>query len=92
MKTPAEIKIQIEALKKVRPKVRPYSVFGTDNLVQLDAQIDVLENNLDSTDIFDKYGHSGIDEEVVPAALEARQWIDGDSEFDDLASGYPLEE
>lgn len=91
MKTAKEIKTQIAALKKVRPKVRPHSIFGTDNLAQLDAQVYVLENLSDNNDIYDEYDHSGIDEEILSAALEARQWLNGESESDDLATGYPLQ-
>jgi hypothetical protein len=90
MKTPEEIKQEITALKTIRPKVRPRSIFGTDNLAQLDAQINVLENDLDNSDIYEEYDHSGIDEDVLSAAIDARQWMDGEGEEDDLASGYPL--
>ena len=55
MKTKEEIKKQIEALKAVRPKVVPSSAFGTDNLAQIDAQIVVLEENLDISEIHDRY-------------------------------------
>lgn len=90
MKTQEEVARQITALKEVRPKVRPHSVFGTSNLAQLDAQVDVLENLLDNDDIHDQYDRSGTEEETLSAALEARQWIEGESEEDDLATGYPL--
>lgn len=90
MKTQKDITKQIAALKEIRPKVRPHSVFGTDNLAQLDAQVAVLEGLLDNSDIFDEYDHSGIEEETLSAALAARQWIDGESDEEDLAAGYPL--
>jgi len=90
MKTKKEIQTEIKALKAVRPKVRPYSAFGDNNLEQLDAQVDVLENNLDNNEIYNKYDRSQYSEETVSAALDARQWIDGESEVESLAEGYPL--
>jgi hypothetical protein len=90
MKTKEEIKKQIEALKAVRPKVVPSSVFGTDNLAQIDAQIVVLEENLDISEIHDRYDRSGISEETLDAAVCADEWRDGNSDIDDLAEDWPL--
>ena len=94
MKTQEEIQKEIEALKAVRPKVRPRSMFGDDNLASLDAQIEVLENDMDDDDIYDKYDHADASEYVLEAALYARQWIDGDVGEDDggLAEQCPLNE
>ena len=89
-KTEKEIKKEIKALKAIRPKVRPFSAFGDDNLAQLDAQVVVLEEDLDNNEIYDRYDHSGISEEIISAALEARNWIDGESEDESLAEGMPL--
>ena len=90
MKTKKEIEKEIKALKKVRPNVVPYSMFGTDNLAQLDACVDVLENLLGDGEIFDKYDHSGIEEEILSAALDARQWLDDEHESESLAKDYPI--
>ena len=92
MKTQEEIKKEIEALKAVRPKVRPHSIFGDDNLVQLDAQVEVLEGDLSNGDIYNKYDHAGADENALEAALYARQWIEDDIDPDDggLAEQCPL--
>ena len=90
MKTQKEITKQIKALKAIRPKVRPRSAFGTDNIAQLDAQVDVLENDLDNNEIYEKYDHSGIDEETLMGALDARQWMEGESDIENLAEGWPL--
>lgn len=91
MKMQEEIKKEIEALKAIRPKVTPHSMFGDDNLAQLDAQVEVLEGNLDSDDIGDRYDHAGASEEILSAAFHARDWIDG-NETDSLAEGWPLKE
>lgn len=92
MKTQKEIEQQIVALKEIRPKVCPFSIFGNDNLAQLDAQVDVLENCLDNDDIYEKYDHSSTDEEILGAALYANEWIDGNYGVDNLAEDYPLKE
>jgi len=94
MKTQEEIKKEIEALKAVRPKVCPRSIFGDDNLASLDAQVKVLENDMDDDDIYDMYDHAGGSEYVLEAALYARQWIDDEVYPDDsgLADDCPLEQ
>lgn len=92
MKTQEEIKKEIEALKAIRPKVKPHSIFGDDNLAMLDAQVDVLENGLDPDDICDRYDRAGASERVLEGALEADNWRDGNSEIDSLAEDMPLKE
>lgn len=94
MKTEERIKKEIEALKTVRPNVRPYSMFGDDNLTALDAQVAVLENDWDNNDIYDEYDRAGLSEEILSSALYARQWIDDETDPDDgdLAEDWPLKE
>ena len=92
MKTNEEIKKEVEALKAIRPKVKPYSIFGDDNLANLDAQVNVLENNLDPDDIYEQYDHADASEYVLEGALEADNWRSGDSESDSLAEDMPLKE
>jgi hypothetical protein len=75
MKTKKEIQKEIKYLKSVRPKIRPRSIFGTNNLAILDAMIDVLENNLGNNEIFDRY--EGTQEGTLIGALDARSWLDG---------------
>ena len=91
MKTQEEIKTAIKELKNVRPKVRPRSAFGDDNLAALDAQVEVLEQSLDNDDIYARFDCASSTEEILMSALEARQWIDGDSDVDNLAADYPLD-
>lgn len=92
MKTKEEIDKQIAALKEIRPKIRTYSMFGTDNLAQLDAQVNVLENSLNYDDIYEEYDHSGMDEELLSSALCALDWLNGNTDIDDLAEDWPLKE
>jgi len=92
MKTQEQIKKEIEALKTVRPRVRPTSIFGDNNLAAVDAQIVVLEYNWENNDIYDEYDHTDSSEYILDAALQARQWIDDeeDSDCKGLACEYPL--
>jgi len=94
MKTKEKIQKEIEALKTVRSNVRPTSMFGDDNLGSVDAQIMVLEGNMDDSDIYDKYDRTFSSEYILEAALAARKWIDDeeDSDCEGLACEWPLKE
>lgn len=94
MKTKEQITKEIEALKTVRPNVRPTSMFGDDNLGSVDAQIAVLEDDMDDSDIYDNYDRVSSSEYILDAAICARQWIDDeeDSDCEGLACEWPLKE
>lgn len=94
MKTKEQITREIEALKTVRPNVRPTSMFGDDNLSSIDAQIEVLENNWNDDDIYDNFDRCAVQEYILEAALVARQWIDDeeDPDCEGLACEWPLKE
>ncbi len=94
MKTKEQITKEIEALKTVRPNVRPTSMFGDDNLGSVDAQVEVLENNLDDGEIYERYDHAGSSEYILDAAFAARQWVDDeeDPDCEGLACEWPLKE
>lgn len=92
-KTQEEVKKQIAVLIKIKPKVPQYSAFGDDHWAAIDAQIKVLEEDMDNSDIENEFElEEGVALNIVTAALDARQWIDGESEEDDLAEDYPLTE
>lgn len=83
MPTKKEITAEVKALKKMKPNIRERTAFGEDNQAAIDAQINVLENDMGDDAIYDQYG--GDDEEETDAnrheldnALEARRWLDGD--------------
>lgn len=91
-KTQKEIDVEIKALKAVRPNVRPRSMFGDDNLGGVDAQIQVLEEDLDDDDIYDEFDRTSSSEYILEAAIGAREWIDDkeDSDWEGLACEWPL--
>lgn len=91
MKTQKEIQKEIEALKAIRPNVRLTSIFGDDNLAALDAQIKVLEEDLDYHEIYDKYDRINSSEYTLSSALHARDWIEDDEAYQEgLAGSWPL--
>ena len=69
------VKPEIEALKAIKPNVRRYSIFRDDNHAAIDAQIEVLTDDLDWDTIDAEYGHS---QHLYDAARDARIWLDGD--------------
>uniref|UniRef100_A0A6M3KE97 Uncharacterized protein n=1 Tax=viral metagenome TaxID=1070528 RepID=A0A6M3KE97_9ZZZZ len=94
MKTQKQITKEIKALKTVRPNVRPRNMFGDDNLAALNAQIKVLEENLNRDRIHDAYDHVDSSEHILESALDARQWINDeeDEDCEGLACEWPLKE
>lgn len=83
MKTKKEITSEVVALKKMKPNVRRMSVFGDDHHNAIDAQIEVLENNMSDGDIYDNFepfneetdADDGRAENVLYAARQAYQWM-----------------
>lgn len=94
MKSQEQITEEIKALKTVRPKVRPYSMFNDDNLAAIDAQIKVLENDWDNNDIYNEFDHVDSSEHILESALAARQWMncEEDPDCEGLACEWPLKE
>ena len=72
MKTKQQILAEIAALEAIRPQVREFDRFGTSNRAAIDAQLDVLQNVLDTEQARAKYSH---DEGVQIPALIASDWL-----------------
>jgi len=89
MKSQAEIESQIKRLIAIRNKIKPFNIFGDSNLDKLDAQIRVLEENLDSEEVWDIWS-SEEDEEVRISAEEAVRWQNDESDIEDLAADWPM--
>jgi hypothetical protein len=86
--TKKQIKQEVAKLKDLAPNIRQHSAFGDDNRAQIEAQIDVLEHDLYNDDIFETYDHSGVGEEILDAALSARDWLDGYGETKTLSEDW----
>jgi hypothetical protein len=94
-KTPEEIKAEIVALREVHDKVRRRSYFGTDNRACIDAQIVVLEEDLDEDEIDERFMFDETsddfeegDREIYHAAQDARAWIEGTGDEPSLVAGW----
>ena len=68
----------------MKPKVRRATAFGDDNHAAIEAQIEVLENDMSVDDIENRADEETEAEEELwtenqkESALYARQWMDGD--------------
>jgi hypothetical protein len=79
-KTKEQIEAEIAALKELKPKIRARSIFGDDHHAAIDAQLDVLEKRLSENAVFDQFGtDEDLDrsQSVFDAAMDARNWMDG---------------
>lgn len=81
--TEKQIKAEIEKLKKMKPNVRPYSMFGDDHHRAIEAEIVVLEERLtEPDDVRDRFEFAP--ENVRDHAEIAAQWLQGEYEgFDE---------
>lgn len=80
-KTATQIKKEVAALTKMKPKVLHHSAFGDDHHAAIDAQIHVLSQGLTEDEIWDEYGEdTGTADNVRGAALDAATWAEGGSE------------
>lgn len=89
-KTQKEIDEQVEKLKAIRPRVKPYNFFGDSNLDKLDVQVKVLEEDMDSGEVYDEWPEEESDMETRMSADDAINWRGGESDIDDLAKDWPL--
>ena len=81
-KTAAEIKREIKDLLKMKPTVRRTSLFGDNHHDAIDAQVEVLKDDLTETEIYNRGNEDAEDwkDNVVSAATDARLWMDGEYE------------
>lgn len=92
MKTQEEINEQIKLLKEARDKIVPQSMFGTDNLELLDAQVRVLEKDMDEDDIWDRWDRDEEDMDIRSSAEMAIEWREGDCDLDNLVDNFPMKD
>lgn len=86
--TVAEVAAEIEKLREMMPYIRQTTGFGDDNHEAIDAQICVLKERMGNDDIYDRYqpqnddgtpDESGNDSHMLNNALEALQWLEGET-------------
>lgn len=91
MKSKEEIKETVEKMKALRSKVRPYSMFGDDNLASFDIVLNVIENQMDLQDVDDKYDCAGVSEEDWMLARDTADWLAEEDVVDfDPIENWPL--
>ncbi len=76
-KSDKQIKEEIAKLEEMKPNVRRSSSFGDDHHEAIDAQVEVLKEQLDNDEIYDRFEDGP--QNVLDAALEAMGWMDGGS-------------
>jgi len=80
-----QVKAEIEKLKEMKPKIRRYTAFGEDNRAAIEAQIRVLERGWDFKEIYDRYDDN---EHELDAAMDARDWLIGESDEKSLSENW----
>jgi hypothetical protein len=84
-KTQEEINRQIEGLKKMKTTLPEFSHFGDKNWEKIDAQLDVLEDKKEANDFYEGESAEEFedgDNDIYNAAVEAEDWLDGNSDED----------
>ncbi len=88
MRTQEEKKESIEKLKDKKINLPEFSMFGDPNHEAIDAQIQVIEEQMDEEDITEQWGEEYDENDepnyVTQYALEAMSWMDGDIELSEL--------
>jgi hypothetical protein len=78
MKNKTQIEIALNELKDIKSKINQYDIFGDDNWVAIDTQIEILTNNFTENEIDEKYN----DDNCYFAAMEVIYWLnDGFDNF-----------
>lgn len=90
MRTPVEIESEILQLKAVKPQVPQRTIFGEDNHAEIDAYIEVLEEQLSEDKIFARFEPNeepddcltdeSRSEGILESALQASRWREGEGE------------
>lgn len=70
-----QIEAEVKLLQSAKPRVRKESHFHDRNDLAIQAQIDVLLEDLTEDDIYAKWDGN---QHLIDNAIEARNWLDGD--------------
>ena len=83
--TKKAIDAEISKLKRMKPYVQQFSIFGDDNHEKIDAQIEVLREDLDQDDIDERRGKKGTDPRRIAEGV--MHWRDGTGEEEPPSEG-----
>ena len=79
----------IKRLLENKSKCPSTGMFGSDNHRNIDVMIEVIEEDLDEDEIYDRYENPDDEEDrdELESALDARSVLDGGAELEDIL--YP---
>ena len=80
MRDQHEIDDEVKKLKEMKPRVRHFTFFNDDNHAAIDAQIEVLEDDLDQDDIDGKYDDGDWSDNERSNAEQALNWREEEPE------------
>ncbi len=97
--TKKQIKKEIAALKKIKPRVPRTNFFRDDHHAAIDAQIKVLSESMSIDRVFDEFPSTEMSGGRVPeedcvaqnvheAAYEAARWLNDDEEIAAPSEGW----
>jgi|SRR5579872_4170911 len=97
MKTPTieQIKSEIKALEAIKPNIIPMSIFGDNHHDAIDAQIRVLKEEMDEDTVYDTWEDTNdydVNRNVINAALDAVNWLDGNSDYEGVSPARDWEQ
>jgi hypothetical protein len=87
--TKKAIAAEISKLKRMKPYVQRFSMFGDDNHKKIEAQIMVLLDCLDQDDIDGRWGAEE-DMDLHMSAEGAMNWRDGTDEEEPPSEGWMI--
>jgi hypothetical protein len=82
MRSFEEIEKEIAKLEEIKPKIKHYSFFGDDHWASIDAQVQVLTEQMTDTDVYDEW--EDVDDwdanrNIIDDALVASEWLHDDA-------------
>jgi hypothetical protein len=90
MRTPEEINKEIKKLVALQAVVVPRNVFGESNIHKLQAAIDALNDRMSEDQAYDLEASEEWGEAERENAVDAIQWMDGESNDPVSEAGWPL--
>jgi hypothetical protein len=93
--TKEQIQEEIKKLNEIKSKVVQRTLFGDDNIAAINAEIRVLEENMDEDEIYETFSEEEGRDHERDAALCALAWLEtGETDCGEtsLWEGWPLKE
>lgn len=93
MKIPSQkqIESEIKKLETIKPKIPRTNFFGDNNHDKIDAQIEVLQEELSEDEVYDRFEDEENPDrtmEIVSNARQAALWLIGESDDGAPSNGW----